>query len=184
MRVHSRRLLVGIGTAVALMLAIAGATPIAADTPLTQSGRVGVHYLADSSEFPDATCTYDSQTTIHSIRLRAPFVYARNTVPGVETQAVSWLFVIQSRTPGTSAWSTVATSASQKKATTDVRTAAFTPVTRTFAGSAGKEYRALVVIRWYGANGTTEVGRATHRVDWYAWAGVPRFRGLCPGGVF
>lgn len=184
MRKLSRAGFVGLGSIVVLGMAIAGATPISADTPVTQSGLYGVHYLADSAEYPAATCAYDTRTVIRSVRVRAPFVYARNTTPGIETQSVSWQFLIQARTPGTSAWTTVVTSASQKRTTTDARVADFTPVTKAFGGTAAKEYRVLVVVRWYGSGGTTEVGRVTHRVDWYAWAGVPSFHGLCPGGVF
>jgi hypothetical protein len=169
---------------VAFGLALGGANPIQADTPLTHSGVFGVHYLADSSEFPAVTCTYNSATVISSIRVRAPFVYARNTAPGVETQAVSWQFSVQSRAPNTSAWTTVATSVIQKKTTSDVRAADFTPVTRAFRGSAAREYRVVVVVRWFGSSGTTEVGRISHRADWYTWSGVPSFHGLCPGGVF
>ena len=184
MRRLSRSVAVGLGMVVAFGLAIAAAVPISADTPQTHSGVFGVHYLADSAEFPAVTCTYNNATVISSIRVRPPFVYARNRVPGIESQSVSWQFAIQARTPNTSAWSTVATSVLQKRGTTDVRDAPFTPLTRAFSGRAAKEYRVGVVIRWYGTNGTTQVGRVNHRADWYAWSGVPSFHGLCPGGVF
>jgi hypothetical protein len=184
MRKLSRSVFVGLGMVVALGLSIAGAAPIAADTPQTHTGVFGVHYLADSAEYPAATCSYNSGTVIASIRVRAPFVYARNTVAGTESQAVSWQFAVQARPPGTNAWSTVATSAIQKKTTTDARVADFTPLTRAFSGTAAREYRVVVIIRWYGSGGTSEVGRIIHRADWYAWTGVPSFHGLCPGGIF
>jgi hypothetical protein len=184
MRKLSRSVVVGLGLTVALGLAIAGAVPTAADTPQTHTGVFGVHYLADSTEYPAATCFHNNATVISSIRVRAPFVYARNKVPGPESQAVSWQFSIQARTPGTSAWTAVASSTIQKRTTTDARAADFTPVTRAFGGTAAKEYRVIVVLRWFGSDGTTEVGRVNHRVDWYAWSGVPSFHGLCPGGVF
>ncbi len=184
MRALSRSVVVGLGMVVAFGLAVAAADPIAADTPQTQTGVFGVHYLADSAEYPAATCMYDSATELASIRVRAPFVYARNTVPGTETQTVSWQFSVQARTPNTSAWSTVATSVVQTRETTDDRAAAFTPLTRAFNGTPAKEYRVIGIVRWFGTNGTTEVGRVNHRADWYAWTGVPSFHGLCPGGIF
>jgi hypothetical protein len=184
MRLRRRALLAALGLSAALGLTMTGAAPISADTPVTHTGLYGVHYLADSAEYPSTTCFYDNGSTIHSVRVRAPFVYARNTSPGIETQAVSWQVVVQARTTGSSTFATVTTSPAQKRSTTDARAADFVPMTTVFAGNGGKEYRILVVVRWYGSGGATEVGRATHRADWYAWSGVPSFHGLCPGGVF
>jgi hypothetical protein len=67
---------------------------------------------------------------------------------------------------------------------TDAQVADFSPITKAFAGTAAQQYRVVVVMRWYGSDGSTVRGRTTHRVDWYSWVGVPSFEGLCPGGIF
>ncbi|MBA2381534.1 MAG: hypothetical protein H0V73_05415 [Chloroflexi bacterium] len=184
MRKISRYPFATLGLIVGLGLSLAGAATTAADTHLTQSGVFGVHFLADSAEYAGVRCTYDNASTISAIRVRDPFVFARSRTSGVDTQWVSWYFRIQAQTPGDTTWTSVATSPVSKKTATDAQVANFSPITKTFAGTAAKQYRVLVVIRWYGQDGTTEVGRATHRPDWYSWEGVPSFEGLCPGGLF
>jgi hypothetical protein len=173
-----------IGLIVAMGLSITGAVPTSADTSMTQSGLFGVHFLADSREYAGVSCTYNSANVIHSVRVRDPFIFARNRTTGVDTQWVSWYFRVQAQTPGARSWTTVATSAVQKRTASDAQVADFGPMTKAFAGTAAKQYRVLVVVRWFGAGGTTEVGRAIHREDWYSWVGVPSFQGLCPGGLF
>ena len=81
-------------------------------------------------------------------------------------------------------WANVAISELQKRTATDAQVANFSPMRTNFAGSASTNYRVVVIIRWYGADGDTVVGRAVHRADWYAWEGVPSFEGQCPGGIF
>jgi hypothetical protein len=173
-----------IGLVVAIGLSITGAVTTSADTSMTQSGLYGVHFLADSSEYAGVSCTYNSANVISSVRVRDPFIFARNRTTGADAQWVSWYFRVQAQTPGASSWTAVATSAVQKRTASDAQVADFSPMTKAFAGTAAKQYRVLVVVRWFGARGTTEVGRATHREDWYSWVGVPSFQGLCPGGIF
>ena len=78
----------------------------------------------------------------------------------------------------------MASGAVQKRIATDGQVANFGKITKTFAGTAAKQYRVVVVMRWYNPRGRTVVGRATHRADWYSWVGVPSFKGVCPGGIF
>jgi hypothetical protein len=184
MRKLSRYPFATIALVVGLGLSLAGAASTSADTHLTQSGTFGIHFLADSSEYAGVTCTYNNASTISSIRVRDPLVFARNRTSSADTQWVSWYFRVQAQTQGDTSWTAVATSDVSKLTATDAQVANFSPISKAFAGNAGKQYRVLVVIRWYGTDGTTEVGRATHRVDWYSWEGVPSFDGLCPGGLF
>jgi hypothetical protein len=171
-----------IGVPVLLLIALAGPAVTIADTARSHDGRYGVHALADSEEYPGARCAYD-ETVIEAVRVRDPLVFARDSNPDrVDSRWVSWRYRVQAET--VKGWATVATSALQKRIATDAQIADFSPMRTAFDGSASTQYRVLVIIRWYGADGTTVVGRAVHRVDWYAWLGVPSFEGACPGGLF
>jgi hypothetical protein len=183
MRNLSRTGWIALALAAGLGVSLGGAVGASADTGLTHEGAYGVHYLADSAEYAGVRCTYNNSNVISSIRVRDPLAYAKNKTTRVDTQWVSWDFRIQSQTPGSTRWTDVATSGSQKRTATDSQVANFSPITRVFAGSAAKQYRVVVVIRWYGPGGTTVIGRASHRADWYSWVGVPTFKGLCPGGI-
>jgi hypothetical protein len=172
-----------IGVPLLLLLVLAGPVATSADTAAHHEGRYGVHYLADSEEYPGARCRYDNETVIDSVRVRDPFVFARDANPDrVDSRWVSWKYRIQRQ--NVKGWATVETSELQKRIATDAQVANFSPMRTNFAGSASTPYRVEVIIRWYGADGETVVGRAVHRVDWYAWDGVPSFEGQCPGGVF
>jgi hypothetical protein len=172
-----------IGVPLLLLLVLAGPVATSADTAAHHEGRYGVHYLADSEEYPGARCRYDNETVIDSVRVRDPFVFARDANPDrVDSRWVSWKYRIQRQ--NVKGWATVETSELQKRIATDAQVANFSPMRTNFAGSASTAYRVEVIIRWYGADGETVVGRAVHRVDWYAWDGVPSFEGQCPGGVF
>jgi hypothetical protein len=185
MRKVSRSLLVALALVGAVVMSLGGAVATSADTGLRHSGAYGVHFLADSAEFPGVRCFYNNSNVIRAIRVRDPLVFARNKVTGrLDSQWVSWYFRVQAQTPGASGWTTVATSAVQKRIATDRQVADFSQITKRFAGTAAKQYRVVVVMRWYNPRGRTVVGRATHRADWYSWVGVPSFNGVCPGGIF
>lgn len=182
MRRPVRLLLIAVPLA---LTALAGPIATSADTSASHSGRFGVHYLADSEEYPGVRCAYNSLNVIQVVRVRDPFVFARDrNADRVDSQWVSWKFRVKERTAGGGSWSTAATSDTEWRLATDAQVANFSPMRKSFAGNAGKEYRVAVIIRWYGVDGTTVVGRAVHRADWYAWVGVPSFEDLCPGGIF
>jgi hypothetical protein len=184
MRKASHSFLVALALS-AMLIALGGVGAASADTGLTHRGAFGVHFLADSEEYPGVKCFYNNSSVIRAIKVQDPLVFAENRRSGrLDSQWVSWYFRVRAQTPGATGWTTVATSAVQKQTATDRQVADFSPITKTFAGTAAKQYRVVVVIRWYGAGGTTVVGRATHRADWYSWVGVPSFEGLCPGGIF
>jgi hypothetical protein len=166
-----------------LLLALAAPVATSADTAINDEGRRGVHYLADSEEFPGVRCRYDDETVIQSVRVRDPLVFARDrNADRVDSQWVSWKYRVQAET--TKGWATVATSDLQKRIATDAQVADFRPMRTSFAGSASTQYRVVVIVRWYSVDGDTVVGRAVHRADWYSWLGVPSFEGSCPGGLF
>ena len=168
----------------ALLIALGGAIATSADTGLTHRDNFGVHFLADSEEYPGAKCYYNSSTVIRAIKVQDPLVFAENRVRGrIDSQRVSWFFKVEAQPPGGKGWTTVATSDLEKRTATDEQVANFSPMTESFTGRADRQYRVVVVIRWYGSDGTTVRGRTTHRVDWYSWVGVPSFEGLCPGGI-
>jgi hypothetical protein len=172
-----------IGLPVLLLVALAGPVATSADTAVRHEGRYGVHYLADSEEYPGVRCAYDDETVIESVRVRDPLVFARDSNPDrIDSRLVSWKYRVQAQS--LKGWATVATSALQVRTATDAQVANFSPMRTAFDGSASTPYRVVVVIRWYGADGATVVGRAVHRADWYAWVGVPSFEDLCPGGIF
>jgi hypothetical protein len=172
-----------IGVPVLLLIALAGPVATSGDTAVNHSGRYGVHYLADSEEYPGVRCAYDDETVIESVRVRDPLVFTRDSNPDrVDSRWVSWKYRVQAQ--NVNGWAAIATSELQKRMATDAQIANFSPMRTTFAGSASTQYRVLVIIRWYGSDGTTVVGRAVHRADWYAWEGVPSFEGACPGGLF
>ncbi len=171
-------------TAAAVALLLGGSIGTSADTGVWHSGRNGVHILADTAEYPAVSCVYGTNSAISAIRVRGPFVYARNSTSGRDTQGVAWSFEIQTRPAGTGTWTLLGASTLQKAVATDTTVAPFTSITKAFRGTAANEYRVVVVMRWYDGMTTTIVGRAGHRADWYSWEGVPSFAGLCPGGIF
>ena len=168
-----------VGGAVGLSLASVVFT--SADTGVSHSGLYGVHELQDSAEYPGVTCLYDRQAVISGVRVRAPYVYARSRTNGIDSGLVSWQVQLQASTA--SGWSTVATSAIQRRTATDHQVADFETLSRAFHGSGTHMYRVNVIMRWYNRSGAI-VGRAGHRVDWYSWQGVPSFKGSCPGALF
>jgi hypothetical protein len=160
-------------------------TPLvtSADTRVSHSGLYGVHYLADSAEYPGVRCTYNGQQTISSIRVRDPFVFARNKTSGVDSQLVGWYFRVQTAPVGSSTWTEAGRSAVQRKVATDQQVANFSPIIKAVVPDASKNYRVIVAMLWYNSARTAIEGRATHRADWYSWVNAPSFMGSCPGGI-
>jgi hypothetical protein len=173
-----RAALIGTGALIAL-----GASPLitAADTSVAHSGVYGIHYLADTPEYPDVTCVYNSSNVISSVVVRDPFVFARNFTTGIDTRLVAGSS--RFRNPARAAGSWVTNSAMQRKTATNVQVADFSAMVKSFTGDASRQYRVVISMRWYNAARTAVEGRAIHRVDWYSWVLAPTFRGSCPGGI-
>jgi hypothetical protein len=154
---------------VVLFAVLAFAVPGTADTPLSHRGKFGVHYLADSREFPGTACAYSDEQTLLGVRVRDPFVYARNRSPGLDRQRVAWRFIVQERLDETADWSDFARSHIQRGVATDQQVADFHPMGMKLDSTPGAQYRVLVRMYWLvpGHVRPGIDGVATHRVDWY-----------------
>jgi hypothetical protein len=170
-----------------LVLAVVGgllvsSTSVSADTHWSGSGTYGVHYLQDSLEFPGVRCFYNNTTfNIQRVKVRFPIVYARNRTDGRDSQVVGWRFNLQRSTADTTDWSTIYRSPVKRSKAFDDLPAAFDNLTYSFTGGNSFHYRVLVGMRWYASDNTLE-GRATHRVDNYAYFNQVFI--YCPGFVF
>lgn len=181
MQRHVRR---GTGVIFATVLAIFGSSAsVAADTPLGHQGIYGVHYLADSEEYPGATCRYDGENVLKSLRVRYPFVFASDHPEG---QLVGWRAIVQERGQFDKGWTTAARSNVQFGRARDQRPANFSAIRIELDGAPGSTYRVLVRMQWY----VTPVGefeqvegRATHGVDWYRYILAEANPGFCPGAI-
>lgn len=181
MQRHVRK---GTGVIFATVLAIFGSSAsVAADTRMGHQGTYGVHYLADSEEYPGATCRYDGDTVLKAVRVRFPFVFASDHPDG---QLVGWRAIAQRQAAGGKGWTSVARSPIQFGSARDHRPANFADVKVDVAGVPGSIYRVRVRMNWY----VTPVGefeqiegKATHRVDWYRYVLADANPGFCPGAI-
>ena len=166
----------------ALMLSIVAGGPAAADTPLGHSGTYGVHYLADSEEYAGARCHYANDTSnIDAISVRAPFVYSFSN--DVDARTVGWQIIVQKNTGGD--WTLVKKSTIQVANARTDRPAPFTRRGVSITADTSASYRALVRMFWYvGGKKLSQVGSATHRVDWYRYPVAEANPGFCPGFIF
>src|SRR3954454_19843591 len=69
------------------------AVPASADTPVSHSGLVGRHYLADSKEYAGARCFYNGDNNLDRIRVQDPIVFSRSNDP--DRRQVGWRVVVQ-----------------------------------------------------------------------------------------
>jgi hypothetical protein len=183
MVMHRRlgRLLAGAG--VALTLGIAGIGPAAADTHIGGSGQVGVHVLADSAEYPGATCRYDPGLVFSGVRVRPPFVYARDRSGDRDRQRVAWRVVLQRLQDESLVWQRVASSPWQEAPAWDDTTAAFSSIRLDHAGEAVSAYRVVVRMRWSMPGDPSRIqGTASHRVDHHRSPVAPD-RDSCSGAI-
>lgn len=172
------------GVIFATVLAIFGSSAsVAADTPAGHQGVYGVHYLADSEEYPGTTCRYDGDNVLKSLRTRDPFVFASDHPDG---QIVAWRVIVQEHPQSAKGWTTVARSPVQFAGAQDDRPANFSPITVTLEGQPGSTYRVLVRMQWYvtpSGKADQVEGKATHRVDWYRYILAGANPGFCPGAI-
>lgn len=170
----------------AMLLSLALAAPVTADTPGSHVGPMGRHHLADNEDNPGVGCFYNSGNTLTKVVVESPFVYARNRTSSRDRQLVGWVFRVQEGDPATGYPTTLYTSPVQRAYAYDNTVAPFTRRSATVPGLASKSYRIHVSMYAYTASNAIE-GRATHIVDWYHGASFePSYgpAGYCPGGVF
>ena len=166
-----------------IMVILSGRTAVVADTPLDESGRRGVHYLADSEEYPGTACRYNGDNVLMSLRVRDPFVFAADHPKG---QVVGWRVLVQANDGSAGGWSTVARSRIQLHGAVNDRPANFEPIRKKIDADAGSAYRVLVRMIWYRTpvgQVLQQEGRSTHRVDWYRYPLADANPGFCPGGI-
>jgi hypothetical protein len=180
-RTAARALALPALVAISLVLAVGPVTAGSAD----HRGTWGVHFLADSREFPGVRCRYDSDQNLSAVRVRAPFVFAVDRASGVDRQRVGWQFVVQSlRDDPGSTWQTVERSSIQRAAASDATPADLSPMGFHLDTSPGNTYRVRVRMLWYRTSRPAEVaGVAVHTVRWYRYPLADANDGFCPGGI-
>ncbi len=171
-----RAALIG-GTAIS---ALAIAQPAMAYTELGTTGTVGKHSLSDTEVNPGATCRYDFSSANGAFKLKHISVLApgMRAVPGMGIEKVAWSFTVQRRIisfGGVEPWDDRYTSPKFKSSTDSHHHAQFDQgsegvkvvVPYQAGADASAEYRVIVNLFWYKTDGTTVLGTATDRVDWY-----------------
>lgn len=161
------------------------AQPALAYKEISHTGTTGPHSLGDTQGSPGATCTYGDNNQYNEWRLkhlsvRPPLMKA---VSGMGMEKVAWRFTVQRRhgtEGGNDPWEDRYTSPNYSATTDSTHNATFVRqgikviVPGGPTAGAGYDYRAIVDLTWYKANGTSVLGTARERVDWYtAHGGSP-----------
>jgi len=182
-RSNTIHVLSALALAVALALSVGGVA--LADAPIGHAGKIGAHSLTDSAEFAGATCRYNEDMNVSSVRVLPPTVFARNRSSNHDQQWVGWKVELRYRAPGGS-WSTIQmTSAVTARAWDDTPATFHTrtvPVTHPVGSG---EYRVYVRMVWY-EPGTSDVweGGARHAVEHYTYPVAPPAAPTeCPAGI-
>ncbi len=157
--------------------ALAIAQPAMAYTETGHTGTTGAHSLTDTSAHPGAICAYVYSSSDDAYKLNHIYVNAPNmkAVAGMSSEKVAWTFTIQRRDNGfsTGPWQKRYTSPKFSAMTSSSTNATFSQqgvkvkVPYEYGADAAAEYRAIVKLFWYGVDGTTVIGTATGRVNWY-----------------
>jgi hypothetical protein len=156
-----------IGLLVALAVLALAAGPAMADTELGHTGKVGWHYLNDSSGYPGVTCAYDMNSGwIMSFDVGEPNVWARDITSSRDHQQVGWRFIIKHKAVGGSSWKSFYKSSIMKVTAYDNQSAYFPHGTASpYLAQDYSTYQVRIKMFWY-RNGSVE-GTALHRVDFY-----------------
>lgn len=170
------RLALLLGTALA---ALSLAQPALAYTELKVTGTVGAHRLLDTQLAPGGLCSYNYSSANGAYKLKHISVGPprMKAVPGMGTEKVAWQFTIQRRIVGLGGpgpWANRYTSQRFVSSTDSTHNAPFhlyegvkVVVPYAAGGDASADYRAIAKLIWYKADGTTVLGTATEKVDWY-----------------
>lgn len=156
----------------ALMLAV---QPAAAANVTSTTGHVGPYQINDEEAGPrGANCDYkthpqsNGQYLLKDISVRAPFVHARNTGPGNQSQWVGWQFKIDRDTNFDGVYANVFTSSVVKRKATETSIADFSRRSWTPASTPQGNFRVRIVIFWYThASSTNEKGKVKATIEWY-----------------
>ncbi len=164
------------GTGVlALVLSLVGVlaapTPVAAYQVVSETGLLGPYTFSESVASPRARCGYGARIgdkhDLRWMRLGPPTVKASDRDSDKrDSRIAGWRFLIQRSTDLTT-WTTVARSPIQKARAYEDKAAAFSAMKVYYrATNPLKQFRALVVVYWYRADGTIE-GRAKLTPQYY-----------------
>jgi hypothetical protein len=192
-KLSASRVLRSVVIGVTAISALAIAQPALAYTELGTTGTVGAHKLQDTKSDPGAGCSF-KQVGTNQYRLTHIYVFTpfMKGVPGMGEEHVAWSFTVQRRivrSGGAGPWQDDYTSPKFRSHTDSTRYAGFdleegVRVVVPFAQSSAKSanYRVIVKLFWYKSDGTTILGTATDRVDWYLMLvkSVPSTPGFCP----
>lgn len=158
-------------TLLALVLAV---QPVAASTPVSQTGKVGPYQIDDFQDTTrGANCVYKKTKTngknrLGEINVRPPKVHARDTGAGNQSQWVGWRFIIQQDKEFDGTYKSIFKSTFVKKKATETSIAAFTRRAWTAHSNPKGNYRVRVVLVWYKPGTSTTVqGKVVEQIDWY-----------------
>jgi len=183
-RSNTIHVLSALALAVALALSVGGVA--LADAPIGHAGKIGAHSLTDSAEFAGATCRYNKDMNVSSVRVLPPTVFARNRSSNHDQQWVGWKVELRYQPLGGS-WRTIQMTAAMKAKTWDDTPAAFHAVTVPVTHQVGSgAYRINVRMIWYEPGSSTVwQGTARHAVEHYTYPlDEPARASECPAGIF
>lgn len=158
-----------IGALIALLLSSGLAV---ADTPISSSGSVGAHHLADTNVHRGVKCLYQEgggsgEEVLHQLTVKPPVIFAVDKTGGRDKQLVGWRALIQRRNHGAASFVTITTGALHTAFAWDDTAASLSTRTYSVTSQFGADFRVRIAMFWYAANGITVTGQATSEVDWY-----------------
>lgn len=159
----------------ATLLALTAVGPVAASTPVSQSGKVGAYQVNDQNSDSGAgvRCVYETQKRggayqLDKLRIRAPFVHSYTQ----KSQWVGWRYIIKRDTNFDNKFGELYRSPIVKTKATQSTIAPFKDRTWVSGQSPKGNYQVWVVLFWYGhTNSTTQTGKAVEVLDWYTLRG-------------
>ena len=170
--------------AVAVVAALAISQTALGYVETNTSGTVGAHSYTDTSSHQGVICTYKPTTTAGVQKLKRIYVTApkMKAVPGMGMEMVGFRFIVQRQITGFSGpgkWKTTYTSSIAKAATNASTNANLgegsvdVSVPYAYGADASATYRVLVKLFWYAKDGSTVIGSASGRLEWYvAYVGL------------
>ena len=189
--VGSSGLRVVLALTAALAVLFGSSLPVGAFSVIVDDGQQGNYNFNESMANPRVRCGYSSylgdKSYFRWMRVKPPQVYAPDTsAEKIDSMRVGWRFLIQRQTAGSSTWTTVAKSPVQKARAYENSPASFSKMKVYFSASKITPiFRAVVVINWYGSDGS-RVGQIKLLPDHYeAKQGTSIFylgNPDCPGG--
>lgn len=159
-----------------VVLTLAAAQTVLADTELGDAGNVGMHSLTDTHATPGARCGYKLNSDLGLGKLKTITAHPPNmrAAPGRSHQVIGWRFTIQRNFVGehNRPWKVVYSSSLQTTAIggegggfSSMSASILVPPNEGATGV--HHYRVVVKMFWFGKDDQTVVGTSRHRVDFY-----------------